>query len=149
MWYLILATILFSLSFGLIKEQLSSLPSDFVAFARLFVATLFFIPFLRIANLKKHILALIIGVVQFGIMYMCFIKAFKYLQGNEIAILTTSTPVFVGIWASIFGEKFKPVYIFCILLSVLGAVIILWQNISFNMIENPFSLLYNITILLY
>ena len=132
MIYLILATILFSFSFGLIKEQLAFLPSEFVAFARLFLATLIFLPFIKKKRLNTHIKALAIGAIQFGIMYLCFIKAFKYLQGNEIAILTTTTPIFVGIWAAIFGEKFRPVYILSILLSVIGAVIILWDNVSFS-----------------
>ena len=134
MIYLIIATVLFSLSFGLIKEQLSSLPSEFVVFSRLLIATLIFFPFCKNLNIKKHLKALLIGAIQFGIMYLCFIKAFKYLQGNEIAILTTTTPIFVGIWSAILGEKFRPIYILCILLSVIGAVVILWQNISFDML---------------
>lgn len=134
MVYLIIATVLFSLSFGLIKQNLSTLPAEFVAFLRLFLAGVIFLPLFKIANIKKQSVALLIGIVQFGVMFLCFIKAFNYLQGNEIAILTTSTPLFVGIWAVLFGEKFKPVYVLCILLSILGAIIILWQNISFDFI---------------
>jgi len=134
MIYLIIATICFSLSFGLIKTQLAGLPSDFVVLARLFLATLIFLPFFRKDNFKKHIFALLIGVIQFGVMFLCFIKAFKYLQGNEIAILTTTTPVFVALWSVLFGEKFKFIYIFCILLSVLGAAVIVWQNVTFTML---------------
>lgn len=134
MIYLIIATICFSLSFGLIKSQLVSLPSEFVVFCRLFIAALFFIPFLKKGTAKKHLTAIFIGTIQFGVMFLCFIKAFKYLQGNEIALLTTTTPVFVAIWASIFGEKFKFIYIICILMSVLGASVIVWQNMPFEMI---------------
>lgn len=134
MSYLIVATICFSLSFGLIKEQLSTLPSEFVVFYRLLIAFLIFLPFFRKLKAKKHLTAFFIGMIQFGLMYLLFIKAFKYLQGNEIAILTTTTPVFVAIWSSVFGEKFKPVYIFCILMSVIGAGIIVWHNMTFNMI---------------
>ncbi len=85
-------------------------------------------------QVKKHLVAFFIGMIQFGLMYLLFIKAFKFLQGNEIAILTTTTPVFVAVWSSVFGEKFKPVYIFCILMSVIGAGIIVWNNMTFNMI---------------
>jgi len=134
MIYLIIATILFSLSFGLIKDQLASLPSEFVALARMFIAALIFLPFIKKFTFKRHFKAFLIGALQFGLMFLCYIKAFQYLQGNEIAILTTTTPIFVGIWAFLLGEKFKPVYILCILLSVLGAAVILWQNISFEMI---------------
>lgn len=134
MIYLVIATVCFSLSFGLIKDQLSVLPSEFVVFCRLLVAALIFLPFFRKLTLKKHITAMIIGVIQFGIMYFAFIKAFKFLQGNEIAVLTTTTPVFVAIWSCIFGERFKFVYILCILMSVFGAGIIVWHNMTFNMI---------------
>ena len=134
MIYLIIATIFFSLSFGLIKEQLSVLPSEFVVFLRLLIASLIFLPFIKKLDFKKHFVALGIGIIQFGVMYLCFIKAFKYLQGNEVALLTTTTPIFVALWSILFGEKFKPIYIFCILLSVIGAIIVVWKNISFEMI---------------
>ena len=134
MLYLIIATICFSLSFGLIKSQLAVLPSDFVVLTRLALATLIFLPFARKINFKKHLLAILIGAIQFGVMYLCFIKAFKYLQGNEIALLTTTTPIFVALWSILFGERFRIIYIICILLSVIGAGIIVWQNISFDMI---------------
>lgn len=129
---LLVATIFFSLSFGLIKSQLSTLPSELVVFLRLLLASLFFIFFIKKSNFKKQFLAALIGIIQFGIMFLCFIKAFQYLQGNEIALLTTTTPIFVCIWATLFGEKFKFIYLICILLSVIGAIIIVWQNIPFN-----------------
>ena len=134
MVYLFLATVCFSLSFGLIKDQLSCLPSEFVVFARLLIAAIIFLPFVKKTTLKKQVYAMLIGVFQFGIMYLAFIKAFKFLQGNEVAILTTTTPVFVAIWSSIFGEKFRPIYIFCIIMSVIGAGFIVWHNMSFDMI---------------
>lgn len=134
MLYLIIATVCFSLSFGLIKDQLSILPAEFVVFCRLFIATLIFLPFFKKFNLKTHLTAMLIGVFQFGIMYLTFIKAFKYLQGNEVALLTTTTPVFVAIWSCFLGEKFKPIYILCILMSVIGAGIIVWNNLEFDMI---------------
>ena len=132
MIYLIIATICFSLSFGLIKANLAALPAEFVVLSRLILATMFFLPFLKNLKYKKHFVAMLIGCIQFGVMYLCFIKAFKYLQGNEIALLTTTTPIFVGLWSILFGEKFKWVYIVCIVLSVLGAGIVVWQNIEFS-----------------
>ena len=134
MIYLIIDTICFSLSFGLIKSQLAFLPSEFVVFCRLFIAMLLFLPFVRCIDWRRHAKAMVIGMLQFGVMYLCFIKAFKFLQGNEIAILTTTTPVFVGIWSYLLGEKFRPIYIICILMSVVGAGVIVWQNMSFDMI---------------
>lgn len=134
MVYLIIATICFSLSFGIIKSQLSTLPSEFVALCRLTLAMLFFLPFVKQIREKKHLAAIFIGMIQFGVMYLCFIKAFSYLQGNEVALLTTTTPIFVALWSILFGEKFRFIYIICILMSVIGAGIIVWQNLSFDMI---------------
>lgn len=134
MFYLIIATVCFSLSFGLIKAQLAPLDSNFVVFCRLFIAFLFFLPFVKRQFDKKLVLSAIIGMVQFGVMYLCFIKAFKFLQGNEVALLTTTTPVFVALWSCLFGERFRFIYIVCILLSVLGAGIIVWQNLRFDLI---------------
>ena len=133
MYYLIIATICFSLSFGLIKSQLSGLPSETVVFLRLLIATFAFLPFLRNVKDKKQLIALGIGVIQFGVMYFAFIKSFKIFQGNEIAVLTTSTPIFVAIWSVLFGEKFKPSYLFYIGLAVAGALIIVWKNVPFSM----------------
>lgn len=132
MYYLIISTICFSLSFGLIKSQLASVPSDLVVFLRLLFAFLVFLPFFRRTEFKKHLLAALFGIVQFGLMYIFFIRTFRYLQGNEIALLTTSTPLLVAICSSFFGERFKIVYIGSILLSILGAVIVIWDNVSFN-----------------
>lgn len=134
MIYLIVATVCFSLSFGLIKNQLSALPEEFVVLARLFIAMLIFLPFLKKFNLKTVLSVTLIGILQFGIMYLAFLKAFKYLQGNEVALLTTTTPIFVAIWSVLFGEKFKFIYILCILMSVFGAGIIVWNNLEFEFI---------------
>lgn len=52
MLYLIFATICFSLSFGLIKSQLCTLPADFVVLLRLFLAFLIFLPFIKKNDFK-------------------------------------------------------------------------------------------------
>lgn len=134
MIYLLIATICFSLSFGLIKSQLSTLPNDYVVMVRLIFAFIIFLPFIKKFDLKTHLKAFFIGIIQFGIMYIAFLKAFKYLQGNEVALLTTTTPIFVALWATLFGERFKTIYILCILMSVFGAGIVVWQNLEFSQI---------------
>ncbi len=131
---LIIATLCFSLSFGMIKSQLSTLPTDWVVMLRLVFATLIFVPFIRKLNWRVHARAFLIGIIQFGVMYFAFLRAFKYLQGNEVALLTTTTPVFVAIWASLFGDRFRFIYILCILMSVCGAGIVVWQNLEFSQI---------------
>ncbi|MBE7706091.1 MAG: hypothetical protein E7Z91_02445 [Cyanobacteria bacterium SIG30] len=132
MLYLVLATICFSLSFGIIKSSLVALRPELVVFLRLLIASLVFLPFVK--KSKKHLLALLIGIIQFGIMYLCFIKSFQYFKGSEVALFTTTTPIFVVIFSSFFGEKFKPAYILCVLLSVAGAIVATWGNLPVNII---------------
>lgn len=110
------------------------LPTDFVVMLRLLFAFVIFLPFVRKFTCKDRLKAFFIGMIQFGVMYFAFLKAFKFLQGNEVALLTTTTPVFVAIWASLFGDRLKFVYILCILMSVFGAGIVVWQNLEFSQI---------------
>lgn len=128
--YLVISTICLSLSFGLIKNQLAGLPSDLVAELRLLFAGLIFLPFFSKLELKKHLRAAFIGIIQFGLMYVFYIRAFKYLQGNEIALLTASAPIMVGICSTFLGERFKGLYLIPILLSIFGAIIVIWNNVN-------------------
>ncbi len=130
--YLIIATVCFSLSFGLIKSQLAGVPSDMVVELRLLLAALIFLPFFKKSEGKKTLIAALIGIIQFGMMYIFFLRAFKYLQGNEIVLLTTSTPILVAICSSFFGRRFKWSYLICIIFSIIGAIIVIWDNVSFN-----------------
>ena len=128
MIYLFIATLCFSFSFGLIKSQISGLPVDNVVFFRLLFAGMFFLPFF-ISNIKKIkfnslITAGIIGIIQYGIMYACFLRAFKYLQGNEIVLLTASTPIFVIIFSSFFTKKTDFKNFICVFLVIIGAIIV-------------------------
>jgi drug/metabolite transporter (DMT)-like permease len=137
MIYLIIATICFSFSFGLIKNQLSGLPADIIVELRLIVASLFFLPFLKIKALKTFLKAGLIGIIQFGLMYIFFLRAFKYLQGNEIVLLTASTPILVAICSGfIEQQRFKLVHLVSVILSVLGAVIVIWNNTRFSFLIN-------------
>lgn len=130
--YLIIASILFSLSFGLIKDQLAGLPSDVIVELRLILAGLIFLPFFRKTNLKNILTAGTIGFIQFGLMYMFFLRGFKYLQGSDVALLTAATPMFVAICAMFFGERFKWINFAAIILSIFGAIIAIGDNVSFN-----------------
>jgi len=128
--YLISATILFSFSFGLIKQQVATLPSDAVSLLRLALATLVFLPFFRKLKVKEHLCALCIGAVQFGLMYVLFIRAFRYLQGNEVALLTTTTPMWVALFFSFFNKSIRYQHFACAILSMCGAVLVVWNPIS-------------------
>ena len=108
MGYLLGASLIWSFSFGLVAEQLKVMDSYQLAAARLWLSALAFsLPGLLLnkielsGKLKGQLMLL--GVIQFGVMYVLYIKAYQYLQAWEVALWTITTPIWVLICSG--GEK--------------------------------------------
>lgn len=133
---LILATIFFSISFGLIKANLATLDPNLVSFLRLFFASMIFLPvfILKKNNVTKKdfIQALLIGTIQFGLMFIFYIQAFKFLKGSEIALLTTSTPFFVLLISSIYSKKIDFIQILLVAIAIFGGFFVVFRENSLN-----------------
>ena len=95
MLYLALVSLIWAFSFGLIKHTLREVDPIFVATVRLTLALLLLAPFFRWRNLAKQDLIHLatIGAIQFGIMYVAYIQAFKYIP-SYLAALFRLTPVY-------------------------------------------------------
>jgi drug/metabolite transporter (DMT)-like permease len=130
MIYLIIVSVIWALSFSLIKGNLTSIDPFFVSFIRLFISFLIFLPFLRFKNIDKKLLPhlLIIGIIQYGLMYIAYIYAYQYLKAYEIIILTIFTPIFIVITFDIWGKKFKSSNWIKALLAIIGSGIILYSE---------------------
>lgn len=126
MLYLAIVSLIWAFSFGLIGSALAGVDSYFVATLRLGCATLLFLPWLRPKRIgKKDSFRLVAyGAVQFGLMYVCYIKAFSYLPSHLVALFTVLTPVYVVLIHDARQRRFTPRYLLAALLSVLGAAII-------------------------
>ena len=99
MIYLIIVSILWSFSFGIIKYSLNGVDSSCISFIRSLIALLFFSS-ISIYNIKKFTLDLkliLIGALQFGLMYIFYIQSYAYLPAYLIATFTITTPIFVGL----------------------------------------------------
>jgi drug/metabolite transporter (DMT)-like permease len=131
MIYLIIVSIIWALSFGLIKGNLAGLDSHFIAFARLAISFIFFSVFLRFKIFRvKHILILMaLGAVQFGLMYIFYIYSYKYLQAWQVALFTIFTPIYVTLINDFIIRRFNALFLFTALLSVVGAGIIVYKNV--------------------
>lgn len=90
---LVVTSLLWGLSFGLIKAEVSGLNPFFVSFVRLGLSALVFAPLLRKTQHSLRLMA--IGFIQFGVMYCLYITSYQYLAGHQIAVLTVTTPLFV------------------------------------------------------
>lgn len=121
--YLVVVSLLWAFSFGLIKGRLAGLDSGFISAARLGLALLVFLPFVRLAGLRwRHGLALVaIGAVQFGVMYLAYNESFKHLQSYEVALLTLTTPVLVTLIADALDRRLRVRALLAAVLAVTGA----------------------------
>ena len=126
MIYLAIVSLLWAFSFGLIGSALSGVDSFFTATIRLGCATLLFLPFLRAKEIVRidRVRLVLIGAIQFGVMYACYMRAFQYLPSHLVAIFSILTPVYVVIVHDLRQRTFSSRYLIAALLSVLGAAAI-------------------------
>ena len=126
MIYLAIVSLLWAFSFGLIGSALSGVDSFFTATIRLGCATLLFLPFLRANEIVRidRVRLVLIGAIQFGVMYACYMRAFQYLPSHLVAIFSILTPVYVVIVHDLRQRTFSSRYLIAALLSVLGAAAI-------------------------
>ena len=124
--YLILVSLIWGFSFVIIKGSLAALDSNFVSFVRLLLSLALFLPFIRPAGPRPHdqLNLMLIGAVQFGLMYVAYIAAYRDLPAHIIALLTTTTPIFVSIAHGFYAKKFYAHSLFLALLAVAGGVIL-------------------------
>jgi drug/metabolite transporter (DMT)-like permease len=126
MLYLAIVSLIWAFSFGIIGSSLSGVDPFFVATVRLGCATLLFLPFFRpkliwgINSLRLFTY----GAIQFGLMYVCYMKSYEYLPSHLVALFSIMTPVYVVLINDFRKRQFSYRYLLAALLSVCGAVTI-------------------------
>jgi drug/metabolite transporter (DMT)-like permease len=132
MIYLILTSIVWAFSYGLIKNNLNTLDPNFVTVCRMACASIVFLPFLRLRHVNRSQAwqLVFIGVVQYGLMYLCFLRSFQYLNASQAALFTTMTPLYVTLINDFLNRKWHVYYLQMALLAVLGGVVIYYKNIN-------------------
>ena len=143
MIYLAVVSIIWAFSFGLIGSSLAGLDSFLVATLRLGIASVAFLFMLRIKSigLIDHARLVLMGAIQFGVMYGCYMKAFQYLPSHIVAIFSITTPVYVVLIHNLRQKSFSKKFILVALLSVVGAGIIKGQSVPSGDIWTGFSLM--------
>ncbi len=143
MLYLLLVSLIWAFSFGLIKGNLTGLDSNFVAFTRLVISFIVFLPFLKLRNLGKKLpfKLMLTGAVQYGIMYISYIYSYQYLQAFEVALFTIFTPLYISIINDIFAKKFHVKLFLSAALAIVGAGIITYKGIDNSNLVIGFSIL--------
>ncbi len=143
MIYLALVSIIWAFSFGLIGSSLSGVDAFLVSTLRLGIASIIFLPFLRINGIGKiECLRLIAyGAIQFGLMYACYMKAYHFIPSHVVAIFSILTPVYVVLIHDLMKRTFFNSYIWVALLSVLGAASIKVKSVPSGDIWIGFGLM--------
>ena len=126
MWLLLLVSLAWGFSFGLIKGNLNGIDSNFVSCARMALSLLVFLPFIKFKKIDKSLFwkLFLTGVFQFGVMYIAYIASFKYLKAYEVALFTIFTPLYVTLIDDLINKKFNKLYLVTALLAVLGTWVI-------------------------
>jgi len=123
MLYLLIVSLIWAFSFGLIKTSLASVDSNFVAMARLGIALLVFVPFFRLRAVDRRTAwrLLLAGAIQYGGMYIAYLYAFRFLKAYEVALFTLFTPLYVTLIDDLLQRRIKWVSLGAVVLAILGA----------------------------
>ncbi len=130
MFYLLFVSLLWAFSFGLIKGQLTTLDPFFVSFVRLLLALLVFLPFFRWRELKDQGVLILIGSIQFGLMYMFYIYSYQWLMAYQVALFTIFTPLYITLLDDLLQKRFQAIHFLAAVFSVIGTGIIVWREIG-------------------
>ena len=133
MIYLVLVSILWSFSFGIIKYGLSGIDHAFISLIRNLIALIFFSS-LTIYNFKKFnfdFRLMLIGAIQFGLMYVLYVQSYDYLPTYLIATFTITTPIFVGLSSQLLNNRsFSSKGVFAVILVLIGSLIMRFNIVN-------------------
>ncbi len=131
MFYLFIVSIIWAFSFGIIKDALTGLNPNIVAFIRLAISFVLFAPFLRLKSIDRKLALKLMGIgaVQYGLMYITYIYSFQYLKSFQVALFTIFTPLYVTLIHNVYQKHFYKLNFLTTLLTIAGTAIVNGQNL--------------------
>ena len=70
----------------------------------------------------------LIGALQYGVMYVTYIAAFRYLKAYEVALFTLFTPLYVTLIHDLYQRRFNPRNLALAGLALLGTGIVVFDG---------------------
>lgn len=128
-----LVSFFWAFSFGLVKH-LHGFDAAFLSAARLSLALLLFLPFLRPGRIPASGRGrlLLTGAIQFGLMYLAYNESFRHLPSYAVALLTLTTPIFVTLLADAADGRFHGRALGAALLSVAAGLCLVLPDGGFR-----------------
>lgn len=132
MLYLAVVSLVWAFSFGLIKGVLAGVDPNFVSGVRMALACLVFLPFFRSRGVGARLVAefLVLGAVQFGLMYIFYIASFTNLKAYEVALFTIFTPFFVTLFQDCYDRTFNWRSLVAVAIAVVGTAVVVYQHVA-------------------
>ncbi|HEY5715993.1 MAG TPA: DMT family transporter [Psychromonas sp.] len=133
MFYLLGVTVLWAFSFSLIGVYLAGQVDPwFSVLMRISLATLVFLPFLRIRQVQTEtaIKLMLIGAVQLGLMYVFYYQSFLFLSVPEVLLFTVMTPIYVTLINDACERKFHGNFMITAVIATAGAIAIRYNSID-------------------
>ncbi len=132
MIYLLATSLIWAFSFGIIGNTLKGVNPFFLAAARLALAGLVFLPWLRAraCGARTALAAAGIGAVQYGLMYLALFMSYRYLRSHEVAFFTVFTPMYVTLIHDAWTRRFHPLFLGTAALAVAGTAIVKWGELQ-------------------
>lgn len=127
MVYLLIVSLVWAVSFGLIRGNLTNLDPDVVNAIRLALAAALFAPFLSLQRMSGRLVAtcLGIGAIQFACMYFLYTRSYQQLQAHLVALATIMTPLYVTLLADLLDWRLRWRFLLCAMLAVAGTALCL------------------------
>jgi drug/metabolite transporter (DMT)-like permease len=128
--YLLLVSIIWAFSFGIIKSRLAGVDASLVALVRLVLSLAVFAPFARLGGVRWRDRARLaaVGAVQFGAMYVLYLRAYAYLAAYEVALFTILTPLYVVLVDAAKERRLRALHLVAAALSTAGAAVVVWAS---------------------
>jgi drug/metabolite transporter (DMT)-like permease len=121
MTWLLLVSVVWGLSFGLVKTGFAGIDSQLLAVLRLMCAALVFLPIAsRAPTLRLRCGLMAIGGIQYGLMYVCLFAAFQHLPAWSVALNTVLTPFHVVLIDAVWRRDFRLTAFIAALVAVAG-----------------------------
>lgn len=120
MIYLLITSILWSLTYGLTPRVLSWIDPLTLSSFYMVSGCLLFLPLAGLERCaRSRFVWMAIGMVQWGLMSIFLQMAFSHMAGHMVALLCTTTPIYVALCDDLLSGRFSPGRFFLAFLSVL------------------------------
>lgn len=131
--YLLFVTLLWAVSFNLIGVYLAgAVDSYFAVLTRVVLAGLIFLPMTRWRGVAPGFIigVTVVGMLQFGVTYLCLYLSFNVLTVAEVLLFTVLTPLHVALIDDALNRRFNPWALLAAAVAVFGAGLIRYDDLS-------------------